>query len=118
MTAPKLTPAMIEWCRAIADLTGCRLVRTTRLDAPTWKHYRTEGINRKQPKPTWAMVDRIVEAGLIGWAFRGTNRGTGYEECVAVLTDKGREIAAREVEAAAVKLRSWPFPVSAHVDPA
>lgn len=103
----KITPAMQQWCRALADPAVCRLVRRTVAEAPKWKQYRTEGPLRCA-KPTWAMVDKLMAARLITWSERKPH------ESVAYLTALGYREATREVKAVTAAVTCWPFPVSAH----
>lgn len=101
-----ITPAMSTWCRALVDLSQCRLVRRTVPEAPAWKQYRIEGM--RCAKPTWAMVDKLMAAGLIQWVEREPHVH------VAVLTEAGRKEGTREVAAVSVRAArtEWPFPCS------
>ncbi len=106
MTTIKLTPAMIEWCRYVAtDVRHARLVRRTHPDYPEHKHYRTEGWPRPL-KPSWAMADKLLAAGLIRW------RPYGKDQHIATLTAAGRVAANTGVKKEAPPLTCWPFPVS------
>jgi hypothetical protein len=108
MTAPaKITPAMHRWCRAISDRTYCRLIKRLVDGRKDWPHYTIEG--QKLAKPSWAMVQRLEEAGLITW-----DRRSQPHEFIASLTTAGRAQAEIEDEFKAPPLTTWPFPVSAH----
>lgn len=113
MTAPKLTPAMVEWCRHIAFPKEARLLRViTRPDYPQYPTYRTEGWPRKL-KPSWAMADKLVEAGLIRWRRFGRDRKSREPQFLATLTPAGRAAANHGVKGARKpKANEWPFPVS------
>lgn len=100
-----ITPAMQQWCRALADLSVCRLVKRTVPEAPKWKQYRTEGPLRCA-KPTWAMVDKLEAAGLVEWIERRPH------EWVAVLSELGRSEAERDVKPPTAPATGWPFPFS------
>lgn len=122
MSEIKITPAMAEWCRALRDLTDCRLVRETYGPSEYQKTYIVEGPLRKA-KPTWAMVARLEQAGLIQWENRGAGRRlyvVGLPdrtiEHVALLTAAGRAESEKDMPVVVQTSATWPFPVSAHTE--
>ncbi|MGE0446170.1 MAG: hypothetical protein AB7P99_13155 [Vicinamibacterales bacterium] len=109
--ASKITPGMVNWCRALSDQDACRLLKRTVPQAPNWQHYRTEGPLRIA-KPTWAMVDKLMAAGLISWTKRREH------DFIAHLTVAGLAEAAHEQAPVIVKGEdAWPFPSSSRFNP-
>src|SRR3954469_14193715 len=99
---------MQDWCRALHS-GDCWLAKIIHPNYPDHFTYVTDGAQRKA-KPTWAMADKLVDAGLIEWL-----QTSKPLEFAAALTPSGIAQAQIEVEAPQAKLTSWPFPVSAHV---
>lgn len=80
MTDSRITPAMRAWCKRLANPAHCTLHETGTLS------FQTRGVSGAG-KPTYVIVGRLEDAGLITWdgPVRGNRR--------ALLTDAGREAA-------------------------
>lgn len=83
----KITPAMREWCKKLAQPNGLRWWRRVNNRYSTIGAFESFGSVRS---PMVHVVQRMEDAGLIEWPELHSDTYYRYQ---AVLTEKGKEIA-------------------------